>query len=84
MFDAFTVSNLTSEWQKFETLLSPSQDAENLNNTFRVNIEGSADDEEEVHFALFSLFPPTYKDRENGLRIDREIVSLPFQLARSS
>ena len=32
---------------------------------------------ETIHLAMFSLFPPTYKGRENGMRIDIAEVSGP-------
>jgi alpha-N-arabinofuranosidase len=59
---------LTSEWAEYTTTLKPSQSAADVHNTFRVSVNGDAD--ASVYFALFSLFPPTYKGRANGMRID--------------
>ncbi|KAL7416621.1 glycoside hydrolase family 51 protein [Mrakia frigida] len=63
-------TGITDEWKQFDTKLTPSSSAEDLNNTFVVQVNGGEGESGEVLFGLFSLFPPTYKDRENGMRID--------------
>jgi len=40
------------------------------NNTFEITFDGSALAGQTLYFALFSLFPETFKNRENGLRKD--------------
>ena len=35
-----------------------------------VTLDGAQAAGETIHFAMLSLFPPTYKGRENGMRID--------------
>ncbi|KAF4956226.1 hypothetical protein FSARC_11625 [Fusarium sarcochroum] len=57
------------EWVEHEFELVPKKNAPNSNNTFAITFdpkgaEGSLD------FNLISLFPPTYKNRKNGLRVD--------------
>lgn len=60
------------EWVEHKFQLVPKEDAPNSNNTFALLFDpkGLADGEESLDFNLVSLFPPTYKGRENGLRID--------------
>lgn len=41
-----------------------------MNNVFTVTFDGEAAAGVTIDFALFSLFPPTFKDRPNGLRQD--------------
>ena len=55
--------------------LKPSRSASDTANSFQVTLEGAAG--QTAHFALLSLFPPTFKDRENGMRIDiAEVCSI--------
>lgn len=61
-------ASLTTEWAEYRTTIKPSQSAADVHNTFRVSVAGA--DASSVYFALFSLFPPTFKGRENGMRID--------------
>lgn len=56
-------TGITDEWKQFDTKLTPSSSAEDLNNTFVVQVNGGEGESGEVLFGLFSLFPPTYKDR---------------------
>ena len=55
--------------------LTPSRAAPNNNNSFVVMLDGAEAAGETIHFAMISLFPPTYKGRENGMRIDIAEVS---------
>ncbi len=60
-----TITDITSEWKKFEVKLTSSVDA-NANVSLQLLI-----DKGEVHFDMVSLFPEdTYKGRENGVRND--------------
>lgn len=69
---ASNISNLpiTSIWQKLNFTLSPSANASDINNTFVVELDADAAQGTTFWFGMFSLFPPTYKGRENGMRID--------------
>lgn len=55
---------------KFEGKLSCDVKAPNINNTFAVTFDAEQARGQTLYFSLFSLFPPTYKDRPNGLRKD--------------
>lgn len=63
-------------WKQVDVKLKPTRSAPNVNNTFAVLVEpskGSADTT--INFAMFSLFPPTFKGRQNGMRMDIAEVS---------
>ncbi|KAK8068862.1 hypothetical protein PG994_005478 [Apiospora phragmitis] len=59
-----------SEWVEHEFKLTPTKDAPNSNNTFSLTFDAAGVKDGSLDFNLISLFPPTYKDRKNGLRID--------------
>ncbi|OCL10938.1 glycoside hydrolase family 51 protein [Glonium stellatum] len=59
----------SSEWIQHNFTLVPHQDALNANNTFSITYDASGTSGS-LDFNLISLFPPTYKDRPNGLRAD--------------
>lgn len=58
----------SASWTPLVFSLKPSRSASDTANSFQVTLEGAAG--QTAHFALLSLFPPTFKDRENGMRID--------------
>ncbi|KAL1605238.1 hypothetical protein SLS60_004782 [Paraconiothyrium brasiliense] len=59
-----------SEWVEHEFELVPEKDAPNSNNTFAVTFDVGGTKHGYLDFNLISLFPPTYKNRKNGLRVD--------------
>ncbi|KZT66565.1 glycoside hydrolase family 51 protein [Daedalea quercina L-15889] len=65
-----TINGSQTSWANVFLTLTPSSSATNTNNSFFVTVNGSEAAGETINFALFSLFPPTYKDRPNGMRID--------------
>ncbi|KAL6704410.1 hypothetical protein ACN47E_008262 [Coniothyrium glycines] len=56
-------------WTEHTFEFVPEKDAPNSNNTFSVTFD-SAGAPAGLDFNLISLFPPTYKNRKNGLRVD--------------
>lgn len=70
-----TIDGAQTEWANVFLTLAPSKSAANNNNSFVVTLDSAEVAGETVHFAMFSLFPPTYKGRENGMRIDIAEVS---------
>ena len=58
------------EWTQHKFTLVPERDAPNSNNSFAITFSNIGATRESLDFNLISLFPPTYKGRENGLRID--------------
>ncbi|KAJ7255213.1 glycoside hydrolase family 51 protein [Mycena rebaudengoi] len=58
-------------WTHVSVKLTPTQTAPSTTNNFTVTVSGHGITSGlEVHFALLSLFPPTFKGRANGLRAD--------------
>ncbi|PSK48596.1 hypothetical protein B9Z65_110 [Elsinoe australis] len=57
-------------WQQLNATITPSSQAPNANNTFAVTFDGAEVAGQTMYFNLVSLFPPTFKDRPNGLRRD--------------
>jgi alpha-L-arabinofuranosidase len=67
---ATPVKKVNSTWTKYTYTFSPTVSAPDANNQFVVELDGSQGSGATVYFGLFTLFPPTYKGRPNGLRID--------------
>lgn len=73
-----TIDGAQTEWAHVFLTLTPASSAADTNNSFVVTLDGAEAAGETIHFALFSLFPPTYKGRENGLRIDIAEVRIGY------
>ena len=84
-FTASLQSNLTDEvfgsveikskakaekWVEHTFELTPEKNAPNSNNTFAITFDPKGTKGGSLDFNLISLFPPTYKNRKNGLRVD--------------
>ena len=61
-----TSEPLTTDWKKYELSLSTGKMDASVENHLRLTIGRPG----KVWLSLVSLFPPTYKNRENGNRID--------------
>ncbi|KAA8895832.1 alpha-L-arabinofuranosidase A [Sphaerosporella brunnea] len=66
--DGPTLSTL--EYTQFRSTLFPAKAAPDSDNTFAVTFNASEVAGNSFFVSLVSLFPPTYKDRPNGLRKD--------------
>ncbi len=64
MYAETVVPGLTDQWQKFTCILNARGSYPNAQLVLSVNSIGT------IWFDVVSLFPPTYKDRPNGLRPD--------------
>ncbi|KAK7034673.1 hypothetical protein VNI00_012315 [Paramarasmius palmivorus] len=64
------LSGSQTTWTQVFATFTPESDAANTNNTFVVSVDGAAAAGQTIHFALFSLFPPTFNNRPNGMRAD--------------
>ncbi|KZV84949.1 hypothetical protein EXIGLDRAFT_841816 [Exidia glandulosa HHB12029] len=62
--------SLTTHWQQFTVSFTPSRTAPDGNNLFTVTLDGAGARGADLAFALISLFPPTFKNRPNGMRVD--------------
>ncbi|THH09564.1 hypothetical protein EW145_g1917 [Phellinidium pouzarii] len=63
----------STNWTEFSVKLRPSMSGSNTNNSFTVTLDSGKTAiaaGETAFFSMFSLFPPTYKGRENGMRVD--------------
>ncbi|KAI1383982.1 glycoside hydrolase family 51 protein [Hypoxylon trugodes] len=60
----------SDEWVEHDFELTPSKNAPNANNTFAITFDASSVGNGSLDFNLISLFPPTYKGRKNGMRVD--------------
>ncbi|KAI0449085.1 alpha-N-arabinofuranosidase A [Xylaria acuta] len=58
------------EWVQHEFTLTPHKSAPTSNNTFAITFEAAGLKSASLDFNLISLFPPTFKGRKNGMRID--------------
>ncbi|KAK0209068.1 glycoside hydrolase [Desarmillaria ectypa] len=65
-----TLGGVSSEWQKLTFELRPDVSAPSDDNVFSVVFDGSKATSQTIFFGLFSLFPPTFRGRENGMRVD--------------
>ncbi|QBZ62022.1 hypothetical protein PoMZ_10896 [Pyricularia oryzae] len=62
--------SVEDDWVEHEVILTPSKDAPSSNNTFAITFDRAGLKGDALDFNLISVFPPTYKGRKNGLRID--------------
>lgn len=72
VFGSVEVESLAveGEWVEHEFVLVPDVDAPSSNNTFALTFDPAGLTGESLDLNLISLFPPTYKGRKNGLRVD--------------
>ncbi|TFY83798.1 hypothetical protein EWM64_g208 [Hericium alpestre] len=60
----------SASWAQVNVTLKPSRSAPNTANNFTVTFDAAELAGATVNFALFSLFPPTFKGQANGMRTD--------------
>ncbi|KAF5389330.1 hypothetical protein D9757_003420 [Collybiopsis confluens] len=65
-----TLSGSQTGWQQINTTIKPTISASALTNNFVLTVNGALVAGQTINFAMFSLFPPTFKNRPNGMRID--------------
>jgi hypothetical protein len=64
---------ITNNFQKYELTLQPSADlirTPSLDNVFVISTAGPVAANSSIFFNVISLFPPTFNNRPNGMRID--------------
>ncbi|TDL26964.1 glycoside hydrolase [Rickenella mellea] len=64
------INSTASDWTQVNFSFTPTTTPSDTNNVFSVTVDGASAAGQTIYFALFSLFPPTYKNRPNGMRID--------------
>ncbi|KAJ7222879.1 glycoside hydrolase [Mycena haematopus] len=70
VFASKAITGITTSWKKFTFEFQPSVSADTDDNVFNVVVDGKAAAGHTIFFGMFSLFPPTFRGRENGMRID--------------
>lgn len=63
-------AKISSGWTEYSYTLVPTSAAPNSNNSLVITFDKAGVSGGSLDFNLISLFPPTYKDRPNGMRID--------------
>ena len=65
------VTGSQTTWKQVQMFLNANITIDSTANIFTITVNGnSAAAGESIHFAMLSLFPPTFKNRENGMRVD--------------
>ncbi|KAN0092522.1 glycoside hydrolase family 51 protein [Tylopilus felleus] len=57
-------------WNQITLSLKPTASSNSTANNFTVTFDAANAAGQTINFAMFSLFPPTFKNRENGMSID--------------
>ncbi|TDL26965.1 glycoside hydrolase family 51 protein [Rickenella mellea] len=65
-----TIRSNATGWTQVQFSFKPKSTPSDTNNVFSVTVDGASTAGQTIYFALFSLFPPTYKNRPNGMRLD--------------
>lgn len=64
------LSGSQTSWLQSQFSIRASNTPGDTNNRFVITLDGAAASGKTIHFAMLSLFPPTFKNRANGLRND--------------
>ena len=67
---AVGVTGSQTTWKLVQLFLTVNIGADSTANMFSITVDGNSASGESIHFAMLSLFPPTFKNRENGMRVD--------------
>ncbi|KAG9096781.1 hypothetical protein FRC06_008328 [Ceratobasidium sp. 370] len=65
-----TLTGVSASWKKLSFSFKPTASAPDTNNVLRFSVDAASTVGKTLYFGMFSLFPPTYKNRPNGMRID--------------
>ncbi|KAF8962335.1 alfa-L-arabinofuranosidase precursor [Flammula alnicola] len=65
-----SISGSQTAWKQVQVSLSTNLTPGSFANMFAITVNGNSAAGENINFAMLSLFPPTFKNRENGMRID--------------
>ncbi|KAG9311650.1 glycoside hydrolase family 51 protein [Chiua virens] len=70
------ISGSQTTWKQVAASLTPTSSPTSTANNFTLTFDGTSAAGQTINFAMFSLFPPTFNNRENGLRIDLATVRI--------
>ncbi|KDR72485.1 hypothetical protein GALMADRAFT_749117 [Galerina marginata CBS 339.88] len=65
-----SVSGTQTTWKQVKVTLNTNITPGSSANMFAITVNGNSVAGEQINFAMLSLFPPTFKNRENGMRAD--------------
>ncbi|KAG6860468.1 hypothetical protein C0995_010759 [Termitomyces sp. Mi166 len=66
-----SISGAQTSWQQLSVqIVPPIATPSSTANLFVITLDGEAAAGQTINFAMFSLFPPTFKSRPNGMRMD--------------
>ncbi|KAF9003408.1 arabinofuranosidase [Cyathus striatus] len=65
-----SISGGQTSWRQVTVTLNPTTTPSSTSNLFTITLDGASASGQSVNFAMLSLFPPTYKNRANGMRVD--------------
>lgn len=74
------LSGSQTSWSRVQVTFRPTASTSSTSNSFFVILDGAQGAGQTINFAMFSLFPPTFKNRPNGIRAD--IAEVRFLLLR--
>ncbi|KAJ3478864.1 hypothetical protein NLI96_g9462 [Meripilus lineatus] len=64
------LSGSQTSWSRVQVTFRPTASTSSTSNSFFVILDGAQGAGQTINFAMFSLFPPTFKNRPNGIRAD--------------
>ncbi|KAF5351206.1 hypothetical protein D9756_008459 [Leucocoprinus leucothites] len=65
-----TLSGAQTSWSQVNFSIRAGSNPGNTNNRFVVTLDGGSAGGQTINFGMFTLFPPTFKNRANGMRND--------------
>ena len=69
-FKTIHVTSTSGNWTHYTYTLHPGHKASDVNNVLSLSFDSSKSTDGSLNFNFISLFPPTYKNRANGMRVD--------------
>ncbi|TDL18379.1 alfa-L-arabinofuranosidase precursor [Rickenella mellea] len=67
---SITLNPSATSWTQVTFNFKPIATPADNNNVFTLTVDGASTAGQTIFFSMFSLFPPTFKNRPNGMRID--------------
>ncbi|KAG6837456.1 hypothetical protein H0H93_008999 [Arthromyces matolae] len=64
------LSGAQTSWHQISVQIVPTITASSTSNLFAITLDATAAAGQTINFAMLSLFPPTFKNRPNGMRVD--------------
>lgn len=65
-----SISGAQTTWRQVNVSITATSTPSSISNMFAITLDGAAAAGQTINFAMLSLFPPTFKNRANGMRVD--------------